>query len=83
MKAKEIKSSRIADILKETPLEIRLSVNNEMAFIELITKLGYRESKPWSDDENDILQKIWELALELTKNQVIEIEQWEKDGKPK
>ena len=75
----------INKILKETPLETRLKVSNEMAFIMLITKLGYRESKMWDENDekdNEILKILLSFATEHTKNQMRDIKEWEEDGKP-
>jgi len=77
-----MKSDIISKILKETPLEIRLNVDNEFAFINLITELGFREDKMWEDCEDPMLRKLIMLANELTKRQIKTIERWEKDGKP-
>jgi hypothetical protein len=81
-----MKSPLIEKILKETPLETRLKVSNEMAFIMLITDLGFRENKMW--DENDpkemeLLGKICKFAIEHTKNQIETIEEWKKDFEEK
>jgi len=69
-------------ILKETPLNIRLNVINEFAFIDLITELGYREEKAWTDEENETLSRLMNLAKKLTLRTLQEIQQWEQDGKP-
>ena len=56
------------EILKNTSLESKLKVMNEMAFINLITELGYRKDRMWTDSENDLLQKLCDLAKEHTDN---------------
>jgi hypothetical protein len=77
-----MRSDLITKILKETPLEIRLKVSNEMAFIHLITELGYRENKAWDetdDKDNEILNKLMKLAKEHTEHQMKTIEKWKDD----
>lgn len=69
-------------ILKETPLKTRLKVSTELAFINLITELGYRDNKMWTDDENETLNKLCDLAMDLVIEHIKEFEQWENDGKP-
>lgn len=68
--------------LKEVPLDIRLNVINEFAFIDLITELGYREEKAWTDEENETLSRLMNLAKKLTLRTLQEIAKWEQDGKP-
>lgn len=77
-----MRSKVIERILKETPLQTRLKVCTEMAFINLLTELGYRENKMWTDDEDETLNKLCDLAKELVKDHIKEFEQWQKDGKP-
>ena len=81
-KVKNMRSKVIERILKETPLKTRLKVSTEMAFISLISELGYRENKIWTDDENETLNKLCELAMDLVNDHIKEFEQWQKDGKP-
>ena len=68
--------------IKTIPLKTRLEVANQMAFIDLLTKLGYREDKSWGDDEQDILLKLNESAKDHADWILAQIEKWEKDGKP-
>jgi hypothetical protein len=75
-------SKSFKKLLKEIPLKTRLKVSNEMAFINLIVELGYREDKMWTDDENELLAKLCGLAKEHTDSVLKEIEEWKKDGKP-
>lgn len=44
------------------PLKTRLRTLIEMDFINLIHHLGYREPKPWTDEDQHILDEICELA---------------------
>ncbi len=57
-----------------------------MAFIHLITELGYRENKSWDENDekdNEILIKLMKLAKEHTDNQMKTIKRFEEDSKPK
>ncbi len=79
-----MRSKLISKLLKETPLETRLKVGNEMAFIMLITELGYRENKMWDENDekdNEILNKLLKFAKEHTENQMKTIERWKEDTK--
>jgi len=69
-------------ILKSIPLETRLKVGNEMAFINLIVELGYREDRMWSDEEDELLTKLMDLAKQHTDDTLKEIESWKEDGCP-
>lgn len=53
-------------ILKETPLKTRLKVSTQMAFISLLSELGYRENKMWSEDEEETLNKLFNLPEDYT-----------------
>lgn len=57
-------------IILEIPIEIQIKVSNEMAFINLLTELGYREDKSWGDDEQHILDILGECAEKHTKDQL-------------
>lgn len=69
-------------IIKEIPLETRIRTTNEIAFINLIVELGYRESKVWTDEEDELFNKICKLADEHTNNILQDIEEWKSDGQP-
>lgn len=75
-------SKVLEKIRKETPLKTRLKVSTEMAFINLISELGYRENKMWTEDEDETLNKLCALAKDLANDHIKEFEQWQKDGKP-
>ena len=77
-----MRSKVIERILKKTPLRTRLKVSTEVAFINLITELGYRENKMWTDDEDETLNKLCDLAKDLVNDHIKKFEQWQKDGKP-
>ena len=70
-----IMETNIRKLLEDIPLKTRLKVLNEMAFIDLITELGYREEKMWSDEEDELLSKLCKLALKHTENILEEIEE--------
>ena len=83
MKPNTIHNPQYEKVLKETSLQIRLKVINEMMFIKLLTELGFRQDKMWTEDEEDMLTKLCYLAENATELQMEEIKEWEKDGKPK
>jgi len=62
----EKSKNTISEIAKDIPLETRILVANEMAFINLITELGYREDRAWTDDEDELLDKLCDLAKKHT-----------------
>lgn len=72
----------IKELVAQTSLETRLKVANQMAFQELLVEIGFRERKPWADDEDELLKIIWGSSKDLAKWQLEEIKQWELDGKP-
>ena len=57
-----MRSEILKKIADRVPLETKIKVQLEMGAIDLITKLGYRESKPWDESESDMLAKISEWA---------------------
>lgn len=69
-----MKSEIINRIRMKTELKTKLKVSNQMSFISLITDLGYREDKMWSDEDENILHKLCNLADNHTKNQLELIE---------
>jgi hypothetical protein len=68
-----IMETNIRKLLEDIPLKTRLKVLNEMAFIDLISELGYREDKMWSDEEDELLSKLCKCALKHTENILEEI----------
>lgn len=72
----------LKEMLKSIPIEDRLTVLNELTFINLISELGYREDKYWTENENDKLMIIRKMSKELANDILEEIKEWEKDGKP-
>lgn len=63
-----MKSKILGKILSEIPLETKIKVSTEFAFIDLIHELGFREEKPWSEEENEMLNKILEFADKHSKH---------------
>lgn len=76
---KEKEGTIITDWLKENPipLDTRIRVSTQMAFINLITELGYRENKYWTPDEDELLNKLMNLAEKHTQDILNEIKEWE------
>jgi hypothetical protein len=60
-----------------TPLDVRLNVINSIAFINLLTELGYRDGY-WTLDEDDKLNKLNTLAHKHTTDILREIEEYNK-----
>ena len=75
---KENEGSIISDWLKEnpTPLDIRIRISTQMAFINLITELGYRENKYWTPDEDELYKKLMDLAENHTQDILQEIKEY-------
>ena len=76
-----MESDIVNKVIKETPLKTRLRVSTEMAFINLLNKLGFREDKMWTDDEDEMLEIICSLAEDLADDHIKEFEEWQKDNK--
>jgi hypothetical protein len=70
-----MKSDIFERIRKRTKLSNKLKVLNEMAFIDLLTILGYREEKMWTPDEDEKLQKLMDYAKKHTARQMEEIKE--------
>ena len=64
-----------------TPLDTRLNIINQIAFINLVTELGYREDKYWTPEEDEILNKLCKLANKHTLDILREIEEFNR-GNP-
>lgn len=69
----------ISKLTKNIPLDTRLRVANEISFITLLTELGYRENKMWTQDEDKTLSKLMKFAKKHTDIIMEEIDKWEKD----
>jgi len=62
------KNKTLNDLSKNVPLNIKIKVMNRMAFINLLSKLGYRENKRWGDDESERLNMLYNLSDELSED---------------
>ena len=69
------KNKVVDRILMKTGLETKLKVSNQMAFISLTSDMGYREEKMWTDEDEEILHKLCNLADHHTQNQLELIEE--------
>lgn len=67
-------SKLIDEISNNVPLKTKIRVLNEMAFIDLIIELGFREDKFWTEEEDGLLEKLMKLAEEHTNLIMKEIE---------
>ena len=74
-------NDRIKKLLVSTPLRTRIKVETQMAFINLLSELGYRQGM-WREREDPILNRLCELAEKHTDDLLETIERWEKDGSP-
>ena len=68
------------EILSNISLKEKINVLNQMAFIDLLTELGYREDKMWTNDEDEILAKLCSLAEKHTENIMEEINHEKQDS---
>lgn len=60
----------IDEILNEITLDDELRIINEFSFIDLLSELGYRKDKMWTDKEENLLSKLVMFALKTTKWQL-------------
>lgn len=72
MKNSEINLKELIDSIS---LETKLQVHNELAMINLLTELGYREDKSWTPEEDEKLSILLKSAKRLTMYQLEEIEE--------
>lgn len=79
---RKLRLRKFTNILKKSNLETRLEVSNQMAFMELISILGYRKSKSWTPEENAIFDKLMQYSKTHTEHQLQLIKKWVKDGSP-
>jgi hypothetical protein len=54
-------------------LETRIKVSTQIAFINLIHELGYRKEGYWKPEEDELLNKLINLADKHTKDILEEI----------
>lgn len=72
----------IKEIMKSIPLKTRILVTVEMSLIDLLSEMGFRESKSWDDDESELRSKLRKHANEIAQRVLKDINEWEKDGEP-
>ena len=72
------------NILKDISLENRLYVINDMTILDYLVDNGFVPKGFWSDEKEEKYGKaLHKFAKQLTKYQIKEMKQWEKDGRPK
>lgn len=74
-------NDRIRELLVSIPLRTRLEVDTQLAFIDLLTELGYRKGM-WTEEEEYILDKLCKLAEKHAITLIDTIERWKEDGSP-
>lgn len=67
---------------KEISLETRLTVLNQMIFMDLLTEMGYRDGY-WTEAEDEKLKILCESAEKATQEQIETFNKWLADGSPK
>lgn len=55
---KREKNNIISDILKDIPLNTSIKVLCEMHHLSILSDLGYRESKSWGPDEDELFNSL-------------------------
>lgn len=75
-------NSRIRRILKGIPIETRLNVVNELLLLTCLIDMGFIPNGFWSDKKEKKYGRFRKFAKKLTKTQLREFEEWEKDGRP-
>lgn len=75
---------RILEIIHLTSLKIRLNVLNEMMLQSFLENNGYIPKGFWSDEKEKKYGTAFRKQAKLmTKYQIKEMKDWEKDGRPK
>lgn len=75
-------NSKIKEHLKKIPLDIRLKVSVQFALIDLMTEIGVRGNDSWTDEEQDLLNKLTKKSDYITEQILKTLEEWEDDGRP-
>lgn len=57
----------IEKLMNEIPLSTHLTVSIQLAMIDLLSSVGFRENEMWTDDEEDVLSIICDSAERLAK----------------
>lgn len=77
-------SNIIEKYRKKISLRIRLKVLNEMMIQSFLIDIGHIPDGYWSDEREEQYGKEFRaFAKKLTDAQIEEINDWEKDGRPK
>ena len=77
--------SEVSKLLKQLNLKTRLKISIEMSTIALLADLGFIDNKMWDEDnetEMELLKKIIKFSDEESGSLLMEIKQWEIDGRP-
>ena len=83
MKARIVHSPLIEKLLKSASLECRVRTTNHMLILSYLIDIGYIPDGFWTDEKQEKYGKsIDQFVRELTKAQMEEFEEWEKDGRP-
>lgn len=77
----QMKPELLKCISEETSLENNIKIVCEMAFITLLSDLGYREDKGWTDDEDELLSSLIDSAHNLASSIMQEIRDYEMSKK--
>jgi hypothetical protein len=82
-KARVVHSPIIEKILHEVSLETRLKVTNEMRILSYLVDIGCIPDGGWTDEkEKKYGRTLNKFVNQLTKDQIREFKEWEKDGRP-
>ena len=73
-----MRSKVVDELLKEISLEDHIKTVCEMAFIDLLSDLGYREDEAWTDDEDELLSSLIDSAHNLASSIMQEIRDYER-----
>jgi hypothetical protein len=83
-RARIVNNDFMDNALKSMPLRERLNVINDMMLQDHLINIGVIPNGFWSDEKEEKYGKMFrQFAKELTKHQIAEFKQWEKDGRPK
>ncbi len=80
-----MRSAKVEQILKETPLEIRIKVSCWFALNDIIHESGAREEKMWDESNPDdarMMKILNDATKELTEKIMNNINTWKSDGSP-
>ena len=76
-------SKIINDLIKKIPLRTRLQVLNEMVIMSFLIDIGYIPDGGWDDEKEERYStELRGLTEKLTKAQIREFNEWEKNGRP-